>query len=356
MFASTIKHGARRCLSTDVSFSARILEGFRGSVGNTPLIRLPKLSEETGCNILVKAEYLNPGGSIKDRAALFLIQDALDKNIIKEGATIVEGTAGNTGIGLAHLCNALGFKCVIFMPNNQSKAKIDILRLLGAEVTTVPVVPITDPNNYNHHAKRYAEQRENTLWTNQFDNRANRHGHYLTTGPEIWTQTNGKVNAVVMSTGTGGTLAGVCMYLKEKNNKIRTVLADPPGSVLYNYIKSGKLERMGDASITEGIGQGRVTQNLKDAPIDESLFISDQKSVHMVFKLLYEEGFFVGASSGLNVAAAVELSQSMPKGSTIVTCICDNGQKYFNRLFSKDELSNRGLLDSVPEQYRKNLF
>ncbi|CAF0927047.1 unnamed protein product [Rotaria sordida] len=341
MLSKTMRYYGQRSLSTDVSAYARILEGFRGSIGNTPLIRLPKLSQETGCNILVKAEYLNPGGSIKDRAALFLIKDALDKNLIKSGATIVEGTAGNTGIGLAHICNALGLKCVIFMPDNQSKEKIDILRVLGAEVTTVPVVPITDPNNYNHHAKRYAEQHENSVWTNQFDNRANRDGHYSTTGPEVWTQTNGKVNAFVMSTGTGGTLAGTCMYLKEKNSKIRTVLADPPGSVLYHYIKSGKLERTDGSSITEGIGQGRLTQNLKDAPIDESLFIKDQDSVNMVFKLLCEEGFFIGASSGLNVAAAVEISKSMPKGSTIVTTICDNGQKYFNRLFNKNELSKR---------------
>ncbi|CAF1118425.1 unnamed protein product [Rotaria sp. Silwood1] len=364
MLSKTIKYFARHSLSTNVSSHARILEGFREAIGNTPLIRLSKLSQETGCNILVKAEYLNPGGSIKDRAAFFLIKEALDKNLIKTGATIVEGTAGNTGIGLAHICNALGFKC----------EKIDILRVLGAEVTTVPVVPITDPNNYNHHARRYAEQRENAVWTNQFDNRANRHGHYCTTGPEIWTQTNGKVNAFVMSTGTGGTLAGTSMYLKEKNSKIRTVLADPPGSVLYNYIKSGKLDRTDGSSITEGIGQGRITQNLQDAPIDESLFINDQATVNMVFKLLCEEGFFVGASSGLNVAAAVELSKSMPKGSTIVTTLCDNGQKYFNRLFNKNELTKRGkyfscyiltklkrniylgLLDQLPEEYHKNIF
>ncbi|CAM4796225.1 unnamed protein product [Rotaria magnacalcarata] len=344
MLSKTIQYYNKRSLSVDVSAYTRVLDGFRACVGNTPLIRLPTLSKETGCNILVKAEYLNPGGSIKDRAALFLIQDALDKNLIKNGATIVEGTAGNTGIGLAHLCNALGFKCVIFMPDNQSKEKIDILRVLGAQVTTVPVVPFNDPNNYNHHARRYAEKHENALWTNQFDNQANRNGHYLMTGPEIWTQTNGKVNAVVMSTGTGGTLAGISMYLKEKNNKIRTVLADPPGSVLYNYIKSGKLERTDGSSITEGIGQGRITDNLKDAPIDESLFIKDQDTVNMVFKLLCDEGFFVGASSGLNVAAAVDLSKSMPKGSTIVTCLCDNGQKYFNRLFNKNELSKRGIL------------
>lgn len=322
--------------------------------GNTPLIRLPKLSEQTGCNILVKAEYLNPGGSIKDRAAFFLIQDGLEKKLIGKGATIVEGTAGNTGIGLAHICNALGFKCVIFMPDNQSKEKIDILKTLGAQVTTVPVVPFTDPKNYNHYAKRYAEENANCLWTNQFDNRANRMGHYLSTGPEIWNQTNGKVDAVVFSAGTGGTIAGVSMYLKEKNSRIRTALVDPPGSVLYHYIKTGKLDRTDGASITEGIGQGRITDNLKDAPIDESLFINDQDTVNMVFKLLFEEGFFVGASSGLNVAAAVELSKSMPKGSNIVTCICDNGQKYFKRLFNKNELTKRGLFDQLPEQYQKH--
>ncbi|CAF1103956.1 unnamed protein product [Adineta ricciae] len=352
MLTSTVIHQSRRSLSKNASVVARILEGFRGTVGNTPLIRLPKLSKETGCNILVKAEYLNPGGSIKDRAAFFLIQDALDKNLIKDGATIVEGTAGNTGIGLAHICNALGFKCVIFMPDNQSKEKIDLLRLLGAKVTTVPVVAFTDPNNYNHQAKRYADECDNALWTNQFDNRANRQGHYVSTGPEIWAQTNGKVDAVVMSTGTGGTLAGISMYLKEKNKNIRTVLADPPGSVLYHYIKSGKLDRTDGSSITEGLNILGKDLNLY-APIDESLFISDQDSVNMVYKLLCEEGFFVGASSGLNVAAAVELSKSMPKGSNIVTCICDNGQKYYNRLFNKAELSKRGLLERIPAPYQK---
>jgi len=352
MFSKTI----RRTLSTKILNSNQILEGFRGTVSNTPLIRLPKLSRETGCEILVKAEYLNPGGSIKDRAAFFLIEDALNRKLIHEGATIVEGTAGNTGIGLAHLCNALGFKCVIFMPDNQSKEKIDILKVLGAEVTTVPVVPITDPKNYNHQARNYAEKLENSIWTNQFDNRANRLGHYKSTGPEIWRQTNGKVDAVVMSTGTGGTLAGISLYLKEKNANIRTVLADPPGSVLYNFIKKGKLERTDGSSITEGIGQGRVTENLRDAPIDDAVFVNDEESVKMVFKLLSDEGFFVGASSGLNVAAAVQLSRSMPKGSTIVTCLCDNGQKYFNRLFNKNELSKRGLLNAIPQQYHKNLF
>ncbi|XP_064602886.1 uncharacterized protein LOC135468521 isoform X2 [Liolophura sinensis] len=310
-----------RCIS-----EARIRSGFVGMVGWTPLIRMNKLSEETGCEILAKAEFCNGGGSVKDRAAWFLINSAQKKGVLKPGGTVVEGTAGNTGIGLAHICLALGYKCVIYMPNNQSKEKIEVLETLGAEVRPVPVVPWTDPDNYNHQAQRFADSIENAVWTNQFDNTANKQAHLETTGPEIWQQTGGKVDAVVFSTGTGGTLAGVGTYLKEKNPKVQVFLADPEGSVLYNWFTSGKLERSEGSSITEGIGQGRVTKNLEGSPVDGALLMKDTASVEMTFRLLHEEGFLVGASSGLNVAAARDVAKMMGPGHTIVTCLCDTGQ------------------------------
>ncbi|CAL1535504.1 unnamed protein product, partial [Lymnaea stagnalis] len=328
-----------------------IRNGLVGMVGRTPLVRLNKISEETKCNILAKAEMCNGGGSVKDRAAYFLIQDAIKKGLLKPGGTVVEGTAGNTGIGLAHMCLSMGFKCVIFMPNNQSQEKIDCLRTLGAEVTTVPVCPWNDPNNYNHHARRYSESLSNAVWTNQFDNLANKQAHIETTGPEIWKETGGKVDAVTFGTGTGGTLAGVGTYLKEKNNKIQVVLADPQGSVLYNYFKHGKLERTPGDSITEGIGQGRLTDNLKGAPIDDASVVMDKDAVNMTFRLLHEEGFLVGASSGLNVASAYEVAKSMGPGHTIVTCLCDNGQRYFAKLFNKNVLKQRGLLETLLSIY-----
>ncbi|CAG5123465.1 unnamed protein product [Candidula unifasciata] len=343
------------------SFSRRnysqelIRNGLVGMVGRTPLVRLNKLSQETKCEILAKAEMCNGGGSVKDRAAYFLIQDALKKGQLKPGGTVVEGTAGNTGIGLAHMCLAMGFKCVIFMPNNQSQEKIDLLRTLGATVTTVPVCPWDDPNNYNHHARRYAESLENAVWTNQFDNRANRQAHIETTGPEIWTETLGKVNAVVFGTGTGGTLSGVGTFLKEKNPKIQVVLADPQGSVLYNYFKHGKLERTPGDSITEGIGQGRLTENLKGAPIDDAFPVFDVDAVNMTFQLLHEEGLFVGASTGLNVFAAYKLAKQMGPGHTIVTCLCDTGHRYYAKLYKKEVLQSRGLLDTMPQVYHRYL-
>ena len=322
-------------------------------MGNTPLIKLNKLSEATGCTIAVKAEYLNPGGSVKDRAALYLIKNAEEKGLLRPGGTVVEGTAGNTGIGLAHLCKALGYKCVIYMPNNQSQEKIDALKVLGAEVYTVPVAPFENPNNYNHQAKRYAESQKNAIWTDQFDNVANRQAHIETTGPEIWAQTGGKVDAVTFSTGTGGTLAGVGMFLKSKNPNVKVVLADPQGSVLYNYFSCGVLERTEGSSITEGIGQGRVTENLKGAPIDEALLVLDTEVVDMTFYLLHEEGFFVGASSGLNVAAAVKVAKKLGPGHTVVTCLCDNGQRYYARLFNKQWLQTKGLLKAIPAAYHQ---
>lgn len=337
-------------------FSEGILNGFFGTVGNTPLIKLESVSKETGCDILVKAEFMNPGGSVKDRAALFLIKDAQERGLIKPGGTIVEGTAGNTGVGLAHICNALGYKCVIYMPNTQSQEKVDLLRALGADVRPVPAVPFDNPDNYNHQAKRYADSIENAVWTNQFDNTANKRAHIETTGPEIWRQTGGKVDAVTFGTGTGGTMAGVSTYLKNMNKNVRTVVSDPQGSVLYNWFRNGKLERSEGSSITEGIGQGRVTENMKGAPIDDAICVQDKDAVEMTFRLLHEEGFYVGASSGLNVAGAVTVARDMGPGHTVVTCLCDTGQRYFSRLYSKSWLETKGLLNCVPEPYRKSLI
>ncbi|CAE1267026.1 cysK [Acanthosepion pharaonis] len=332
--------------------SLQIRDGFSGMVGRTPLVRLQKVSEETRCNILAKAEFCNGGGSVKDRAALYLIKDAEKKGLLKAGGTVVEGTAGNTGIGLAHICLALGYKCALFLPNTQSKEKFDMLQLLGVELFPVPAVALTDPNHYNQQAKRYALSIENAVWTDQFDNQANRLAHLETTGPEIWRETKGKVDAVTFSTGTGGTFSGVSIYLKEQNPHVQSILADPPGSVVYNWFKHGKLERSVGDSITEGIGQGRITGNMQGAPVDDALLISDNETVEMVFRLLGEEGFFVGASSGLNVAAAVKVAKKLGPGHTIVTCLCDTGQRYYAKLFSEAELKKRGLYEAVPEQYR----
>ncbi|XP_048734425.1 uncharacterized protein LOC125650293 isoform X1 [Ostrea edulis] len=340
----------RRPNNTPQYSTDTIRNGLLGMVGRTPLVRINKLSDATGCEILAKAEFCNGGGSVKDRAAYFLIKDAEEKGLLKPGGTVVEGTAGNTGIGLAHMCLAKGYKCVIFMPNNQSREKIECLQTLGAEVYPCPVKPWTDPDNYNHQAARFAQSLDNAVWTNQFDNTANKRAHIETTGPEIWRETNGKVNAVVFGTGTGGTLAGVGTYLKEKNKNIQVFLADPQGSVLYNYIKNGKLERTPGDSITEGIGQGRVTQNLKDAPIDDALAIKDVDAVEWTFRLLHEEGFFVGASTGLNIAAAKQVAEKMGPGHTIVTCLCDTGQRYYGKLFSKTVLKNRGALKNAAGQ------
>lgn len=320
-----------------------IKNGFVGTVGNTPLIRLNSFSEETGCEILGKAEFLNPGGSVKDRAALYIIQEAEEKGLLKPGGTVVEGTAGNTGIGLAHVCNAKGYKCLVVIPDTQSQEKIDALRTLGAEVRTVPAVPYKDPNNYVKLSGRLAAEMENAIWANQFDNLANRRSHYETTGPEIWQQTDGKVDAWVTSTGTGGTLAGVAMYLKEKNSAIKNVLADPMGSALYTYIKTGETHSEG-SSITEGIGNSRVTANMEGAPIDDAIRIDDHECVRVVYRLLKQEGLFVGGSTGINVAAAVALAKQLGPGHTIVTILCDSGGRYQSRLFNRDWLAAKGLL------------
>ncbi|MGK7873520.1 MAG: cysteine synthase A [Xenococcaceae cyanobacterium] len=319
-----------------------IKDGFVGTVGNTPLIRLNSFSEETGCEILGKAEFLNPGGSLKDRAALFIIKDAEEKGLLKPGGTVVEGTAGNTGIGLAHICNAKGYKCLIIIPETQSQEKIDALRTLGAEVRTVPAVPYRDPNNYVKVSGRLAQEMENAIWANQFDNLANRQAHYETTGPEIWQQTDGKVDAWVVSTGTGGTYAGVSLFLKEKNPNIKCIVADPMGSGLYSYVKTGQIKPEG-SSITEGIGNSRITANMQGVPTDDAIQIDDPECVGVVYQLLRKDGLFMGGSTGINVGAAVALAKKMGSGHTIVTVLCDGGARYQSRLFNREWLASKGL-------------
>ncbi|NET10765.1 MAG: cysteine synthase A, partial [Symploca sp. SIO2B6] len=293
-----------------------IKNGFVGTVGNTPLIRLNSFSEATGCEILGKAEFLNPGGSVKDRAALYIIKDAEEKGLLKPGGTVVEGTAGNTGIGLAHICNAKGYKCLIIIPETQSQEKMDLLRTLGAEVRPVPAVPYRDPNNYVKMSGRIAQELPNAIWANQFDNVANRLAHYETTGPEIWEQTNGKVDAWVAATGTGGTFAGVSMFLKEKNPNLKTVVADPMGSGIYSLVKTGEVKIEG-RSITEGIGNSRITANMQDVPIDDAIQVDDYDALNTIYQLLYKEGLFMGGSVGINVGAAVALAKQMGPGHTI---------------------------------------
>jgi cysteine synthase A len=318
-----------------------IREGFSGTVGNTPLIRLGRLSAETGCEILCKAEFLNPGGSVKDRAALYIIRDAERSGALRPGGTVVEGTAGNTGIGLAHICAESAYRCVIVIPDNQSPEKMDLLRTLGAEVRPVPPKPYVDSDNYQKIASRLAAELPNAIWANQFDNVVNRQAHYETTGPELWRDTGGKIDAFTCATGTGGTLAGVARYLKECDSGVRIVLADPQGSALYNWVKTGELKAEG-SSITEGIGTTRVTANLEGTPIDDAVSIDDPTCVSMVYRLLREEGLFVGGSSGINVAAAVEIARELGPGHTIVTLLADRGGLYAQRLFNPAWLSEKG--------------
>ena len=320
-----------------------IVEGFTGAIGNTPLIKLNTLSELTGCQILAKAEFMNPGGSVKDRAAYSLIQQAEKSGLLKPGGSVVEGTAGNTGIGLAHICNARGYKCIIVIPETQSQEKIDNLKLLGAEVMPVPAVPFKNPENYVHIARRIAQQTENSVCANQFDNTANRDAHFNTTGPEIWQQTDGEIDGFICATGTGGTLAGIGRYLKQQKPNICVALADPTGSVLASWVLNGELQMNGDGSITEGIGNGRVTTNLQGTELDTAVTIGDQITVDMVYHLLHHEGLLVGASSGLNVAAAVWLAGQLGPGKTIVTLLTDNGSRYQSRLFNPDWLAAKGL-------------
>ena len=317
------------------------------AIGNTPLIRLRHASEATGCEILGKAEFLNPGQSVKDRAALFIIQDAIARGTLRPGGTIVEGTAGNTGIGLATVANALGFKTVIVIPDTQSQEKKDALRLLGAELIEVPAVPYRDPNNYVKLSGRLAEQLAKTekngaVWANQFDNVANRRAHIETTGPEIWAQTEGKVDGFTCAVGTGGTLAGIAIALKERNKNVRIAAADPLGAAIYSWIKTGVLKSDG-SSITEGIGQGRVTANLEGAPIDDAYEIPDEEALPVIFDLLEHEGLCMGGSTGINVAAAIRMARDMGPGHTIVTVLADYGNRYQSKLFNPAFLREKGL-------------
>ena len=320
-----------------------ITHGFAGTVGNTPLIRLRGVSEETGCEILAKAEFMNPGGSVKDRAALAIVIDAERRGELRPGGTVVEGTAGNTGIGLAHVCNERGYRCIIVMPDNQSPEKYRLLEMLGAELYKVPAVPYSNPNQYQKVSQRLAASLRNAIWANQFDNPINRHAHLSTTGPEIWAQTDGKVDAFVAASGTGGTLAGTSEYLKSRKAAVRCVLADPPGSSLYEFVRNGALKATGSGSITEGIGIARITVNFKDAPVDDAVHIEDTDTVRYVYRLLREEGLFVGSTSGINVAAAVRVARELGPGHTIVTVLCDGGAKYQSRLFNREWLQSKGL-------------
>jgi cysteine synthase len=317
------------------------------AIGNTPLIRLRRASEATGCTILGKAEFMNPGQSVKDRAALFIVRDAERRGLLRPGGIIVEGTAGNTGIGLALVANALGYRTVIVIPDTQSQEKKDMLRLAGAELIEVPAVPYANSNNYVKVSGRLAERlaREHpdgAIWANQFDNTANRDGHIETTGPEIWDQTGGAVDGFVSAVGTGGTLAGVAMALKARNPKVTIALADPLGAALYSYYTSGELKASG-SSITEGIGQGRITANLEGAPIDVAYQIPDEEAVPLVFDLLEHEGLCVGGSTGINVAGAIRLARRLGPGRTIVTVLCDYGTRYQSKLFNPDFLRSKGL-------------
>jgi cysteine synthase len=319
-----------------------IKSGFVGTVGNTPLIRLNSFSDETGCEILGKAEFLNPGGSVKDRAALYIIEQAEKAGKLKPGGTVVEGTAGNTGIGLAHICNAKGYKCVIVIPETQSQEKIDLLRTLGADVRTIPAVPYADDNNYVKMSGRIANELDNAIWANQFENLANRQAHYETTAAEMWAQTDGKIDGWTAATGTGGTYAGVALYLKEKNPNIRCVVADPMGSGLYSYVKTGEIKLEG-SSITEGIGNSRITGNMAGAPIDDALQIDDPEALRVVYQLLHKEGLFMGGSVGINVGAAIALAKQMGPGHTIVTILCDGGSRYQSKIFNRTWLEAKGL-------------
>jgi cysteine synthase A len=320
-----------------------IVNGLTSSIGNTPMIRINSLSAETGCEILGKAEFMNPGGSVKDRAALWMIQEAEKSGALKPGGTVVEGTAGNTGIGLAHVCNNRGYKTMIYMPDNQSQEKVDLLRTLGAEVRVVPTVPYANDMNFQKQAGRFAATLDNAIWANQFDNTANSLAHYESTGPEIWAQTDGGVDAFTCAVGTGGTLAGTSLYLKEQNSDVKIILADPMGSALFNWVTTGEATMTPGPSMTEGIGNSRVTENLAPAKIDDAIQVDDQGMVDMVYRMLQQEGWFFGSSSGINLGAAVKIAKDLGPGHTIVTILCDGGSKYQSRLYNPDFLAERGL-------------
>ena len=318
-----------------------------GAIGRTPLIRLRKASEATGCTILGKAEFMNPGGSVKDRAALAIVRDAIARGALRPGGVVVEGTAGNTGIGIAMVTGALGYRSVIVIPDTQSKEKKDMLRLAGSELIEVPAVPYSNPNNYVRYSGRLAEALDKTepggaVWANQFDNVANRRGHYETTGPEIYDDLDGRVDGFVSAVGTGGTLAGVGMALKDRNRDIKIALADPMGAALYSYYATGELKSSG-SSITEGIGQGRITANLEGAPVDVAYQIPDEEALPIVFDLVVQEGLVLGGSSGVNIAGAIRLARDLGPGRTIVTILCDSGARYASKLFNPAFLREKNL-------------
>ena len=325
----------------------RITSDVLGAIGNTPLIKLRRASELTGCTILGKAEFMNPGGSVKDRAALAIVEDAVARGALRPGGLIVEGTAGNTGIGIALVANAMGFKTVIVIPETQAQEKKDMLRLQGADLIEVPAVPYSNPNNYVKYSGRLAERlaRENpagAIWANQFDNVANRVGHYRTTGPEIWDQTDGRVDGFTCAVGSGGTLGGVALALKERNPNVKIALADPLGAALYDWYTHGVLKSHG-SSITEGIGQGRVTANLEGVPVDLAFQIPDEEALPIVFDLAEHEGLLLGGSSGVNVAGAIRLAREMGPGHTIVTILCDSGVRYASKLYNPAFLRSKNL-------------
>jgi cysteine synthase A len=325
----------------------QVRKGFIDSIGHTPLIELKAASEATGCTILGKAEFLNPGGSVKDRAAWAIVKDAEENGLLRPGGVVVEGTAGNTGIGLALVGCARGYRSVIVIPETQSREKKDMLRLCGADLREVPAVPYKDPGNYVHVSQRLAEELAKSepngaIWANQFDNVANRRGHYETTGPEIWDQTDGTVDGFICAVGTGGTLSGVGMALKERNPDVAIGLADPGGSAIYGHFAHGELKAEG-TSITEGIGQGRITRNLEGAPVDHAYRIPDEEALPIVFDLLQHEGLVLGGSSGINVAGAIRLARDLGPGKTIVTILCDGGMRYASKLFDPAFLREKGL-------------
>ncbi len=325
----------------------KVTDSVLDAIGHTPLIKLKAASEATGCDIYGKAEFMNPGGSVKDRAALAIVQDAVETGALKPGGTIVEGTAGNTGIGLALVANALGFRTVIVIPNTQSEEKKTMLRLQGAELIEVPAVPYSNPDNYVKYSGRLAAELaattpEGAIWANQFDNVANRRGHELTTGPEIYQQLDGKVDGFVSAVGTGGTLAGVALALKARKPGVKIALADPMGAALYSYYKTGELKSSG-SSITEGIGQGRITANLVDAPIDIAYQITDEEALPILFDLAEQEGLLLGGSSAINIAGAIRLARELGPGHTIVTVLCDSGVRYASKLYNPAFLREKNL-------------
>lgn len=332
---------------TGIQSGTGMKSGFLESIGNTPLIRLARASEETGCDIYGKAEFMNPGGSVKDRAALGIITEAEASGMLKPGGLIVEGTAGNTGISLAMAANARGYRSVIVMAETQSQEKKDMLRLLGADLRLVPAVPYKNPGNYIRYSERLADELREThdggvIWANQFDNTANQNGHYTTTGPEIWEATDGKIDGFTCSVGSGGTIAGIGRYLKDQNPDITIALSDPEGSALYNHYAHGEMKAEGN-SVSEGIGQGRITGNLALAPIETQYRISDEEALPLIYDLLLNEGLLLGGSSAINVAGAIRLARDLGPGHTIVTILCDSGQRYQSKIWNPVFLKEKNL-------------